>query len=294
MIEYPEAVTIARQITERLNGKRIAAGVRGNAPHKFAFYSGTPEEYATILQGRQVGLAEPHGSLIKVNIDPGYVLVLGGGGERILYHASPATLPRKHQLMLQFEDDTSLTVSVQGWGFAQLWPCEQMAEKLHGDQGKLPPLSEAFTYDYFNGLFEQLEADDSRAIKYFVISKPGVLGVGNGYLQDILLRAKLHPRRRAAQITKPQRRALYKAIRSTIQLAVDAGGRDTEHDLFDETGHYWKLLDSRTVGMPCPTYGTLIEKISFLGGASYFCPSCQELPEAEQKDKRATRAKTRK
>ena len=75
---------------------------------------------------------------------------------------------------------------------------------------------------------------------------------------------------------------------------MDAGGRDTEHDLFDETGHYWKLLDSRTVGMPCPVCGTLIEKISFLGGASYFCPSCQELPEAEQKDKRATKTKTKK
>jgi formamidopyrimidine-DNA glycosylase len=292
MIEYPEAVTIARQITERLAGKRIAAGIRGNAPHKFAFYSGTPEEYASALQGRQVGLAEPHGSLIKVNIDPGYVLVLGGGGERILYHASAATLPRKHQLLLQFDDGTALSVSVQGWGFAQLWSCDQMAEKLHGDEGKLPPLSDAFTYDYFNGLFEQLEADDPRAIKYFVISKPGVLGVGNGYLQDILLRAKLHPRCRAAQISKPQRRALYKAVRTTLQQAVDAGGRDTEHDLFDAPGHYPKLLDSRSVGLPCPVCGTLIEKISFLGGAAYFCPSCQVLPAADQKDKRASRTKT--
>ena len=294
MIEYPEAVTIARQITERLNGKRIVAGVRGNAPHKFAFYSGTPEEYANILQGKRMGQAEPHASLIKVSIDPGYVLLLGCGGERILYHESAATLPKKHQLMLQFEDDTYLTVSVQGWGFAQLWPCEAMAEKLHGDQGKIPPLSDAFTYDYFNGLFDELKAGDPRAIKFFVISKPGVLGVGNGYLQDILFRAKLHPRRRAVEITKRERRALYKAIRATLQQAVDGCGRDTEHDLFDETGHYWKLLDSRTVGMPCPECGTPIEKISFLGGASYFCPSCQALPEAEQKDKRTTKTKTKK
>ncbi|HEY3342121.1 MAG TPA: hypothetical protein VGK81_08895, partial [Anaerolineae bacterium] len=239
MIEYPEAVTIARQITERLNGKRIVAGVRGNTPHKFAFYSGTAEEYARLLPGKQVGPAEPHGSLIKVSIDPGYVLVLGGGGERILFHASGARLPKRHQLLLQFEDDTSLTVSVQGWGFAQLWPCEMVADKLHGDQGKLPPLSDEFTYDYFCGLFDQLEAGDPRAIKFFVISKPGVLGVGNGYLQDILFRAKLHPRRRAVEIMKRERRALYKAIRSIIQQAVDAGGRDTEHDLFDQPGCYW-------------------------------------------------------
>jgi formamidopyrimidine-DNA glycosylase len=189
MIEYPEAVTIARQITERLNGKRIVAGVRGNAPHKFAFYSGTAEEYANIIQGKQIGQAEPHGSLIKVNIDPGYVLMLGGGGERILF------------------------------------------------------------------------------------------------------RARLHPRRRAVEISKRERRALYKAIRSTIQQAVDGGGRDTEHGLFDEPGRYYKLLDSRTVGAPCPECGTPIEKISFLGGASYFCPTCQVLPETEKHTPRAARVK---
>jgi formamidopyrimidine-DNA glycosylase len=51
MIELPEAVSIARQITETLAGKTIAACVRGNAPHKFAGYSGEPEMYAEILPG---------------------------------------------------------------------------------------------------------------------------------------------------------------------------------------------------------------------------------------------------
>ena len=35
-------------------------------------------------------------------------------------------------------------------------------------------------------------------MKYFLITEPGVWGVGNGYLQDILLRARIHPRTRAA------------------------------------------------------------------------------------------------
>ncbi len=286
MIEYPEAVTIARQISERLKGKRIAAGIRGNAPHKFAFYSGTAEEYANTLQGKTMGDAEAHGCLIKASIDPGYMLMLGGGGERILYHEGAATLPKKHQLMLAFEDGTYLTVSVQGWGFAQLWPCEMVAEKLQGDRGKLPPLSDEFTFEYFDGLFGQLEEGDPRAIKFFMISKPGVLGVGNGYLQDILFRAKLHPRRRAVSLSKRERRALYKATRTTIQQAVDGDGRDTEHDLFNEPGHYWKLLDSRSVGTPCPECGTPIEKIAFLGGASYFCPHCQVLPQEPKRTRR--------
>jgi hypothetical protein len=52
MIELPEAVVIAAQIDQHLRGQRIAEVVRGNAPHKWAFYSGPPEHYASMLNGR--------------------------------------------------------------------------------------------------------------------------------------------------------------------------------------------------------------------------------------------------
>jgi hypothetical protein len=37
MIELPEAITLASQFNQELLGKRIASGIRGNSPHKFAF-----------------------------------------------------------------------------------------------------------------------------------------------------------------------------------------------------------------------------------------------------------------
>ena len=101
--------------------------------------------------------------------------------------------------------------------------------------------------------------------------------MGNGYLQDILFLAKLHPRRRAASLTGDEKQALYDAIRTVLFQAVDQDGRDTERDLYDRPGRYQRILDSRTAGQPCPECGTKIEKISFLGGASYFCPHCQVL-----------------
>jgi hypothetical protein len=45
MIELPEAVVIAQQITETLGGKRIAYAVANASPHKFAWYTGDPAEY---------------------------------------------------------------------------------------------------------------------------------------------------------------------------------------------------------------------------------------------------------
>ena len=56
---------------------------------------------------------------------------------------------------------------------------------------------------------------------------------------------------------------------------VAQGGRDGEIDLFGQPGGYRRILSSETAGKPCPECETPIEKIQYLGGASYFCPKCQ-------------------
>ncbi|MBE0697286.1 MAG: endonuclease VIII, partial [Anaerolineaceae bacterium] len=53
------------------------------------------------------------------------------------------------------------------------------------------------------------------------------------------------------------------------------GGRDSELDLYGCAGRYQRILGSHTAGNPCPECGAEIQKIAFLGGASYFCPRCQ-------------------
>jgi formamidopyrimidine-DNA glycosylase len=275
MIELPEALIIARQISQELKGKRILSGIRGNAPHKFAFYSRPAEEYETILKGKVMGEATVNGPLILASVEPDYVLMLGGGGERILFHPNANTLPKKHQLLLHFEDDTYLTVTVQGWGSAQLLHRAEVASHPFVSLQKPSPVSDAFTFEYFQGLFGELEEGDARSVKFFMISKPGILGIGNGCLQDVLFRARIHPRRRVVDLTEGERRALHEAIRSTLKQMVDLGGRDSEHDLYDHLGGYRRILDSKTVGQPCPECGTPIEKIQYLGGAAYFCPRCQ-------------------
>ena len=278
MIELPEATTIARQMNDELSGKRIESGIRGNAPHKFAFYNRPPEEYEAILRGKRMGPSTVHGSLIFASVEPDHVLVLGGGGERILFHRSKDTLPKKHQLLLHFQDDTYLTVTVQGWGSVQLFHQSEIAAHPYVGKRGVSPLSDAFTFQYFQGLFRELAEEDKRSVKFFIISKPGIWGVGNGYLQDILFRAKIHPKRRSIDITEMEKRALYKAIRETLKQAVELGGRDDEHDLYNNTGKYRRILDRRSKGKPCPVCGTPIEKIQYLGGSSYFCPNCQKFP----------------
>ena len=275
MIELPEALVIARQMNEAIAGKTIASAMRGNTPHKFAFYTRSAEEYADILKGRRIGPARGHGGLILIPAEPEYLLAVGGGGERIALHRDEKTLPKKHQLLLHFTDGAYLTVTVQGWGAAMLFHDSEVPDHPWVGKPGVSPLSDAFTYEYFGGRFGELKENDPSSVKFFVISKPGVWGVGNGCLQDILFRARIHPRRRALDLSEDERRTLHTSIRETLGQMVALGGRDGEIDLFGQPGGYQRILSSETAGKPCPECGTPIEKIQYLGGASYFCPKCQ-------------------
>ncbi len=276
MIELPEALTLAKQMNETLQGKQVGFCVRGNSPMKFAFYTRPEEEYVELLKNKRVGQAVVFGNEIFLPMQPDYTLVLGGGGERIFYHENETTIPKKHQLLLGFADQTFLTVSIQMWGSVKLFSqSELVTGKNYYGYDLVSPLSDDFSLDYFKGLFAALPAGAKDALKFFLISKPGVSGLGNGYLQDILFNARIHPKRRAIELSAEQQGLLHETIRDVMRRATDAGGRSDELDLFGKPGGYQRILDSQAAGKPCPRCGTLVEKIQFMGGASYYCPSCQ-------------------
>ena len=246
MIELPEALIIARQMDVELAGKRIVHGDRGNSPHKFAFSNGTSEEYEAIFKGKTVGRSSSHGMSTCTEIGQDHTLVLGCGGERILLHPKDAKLPKKYQLLLQFEDGMSLTVTVSGWGNTLLLPASEAGQHDHVKQERITPLDDAFTLDYFQQLFADVDPKSSKSTKYFLISEPGVWGMGNGCLQDILFHARLHPRRKVIDIAGDEQRALYDALKRTLNQIIDLGGRSSEVDLYGKKGSYVRILDRKT------------------------------------------------
>jgi len=113
---------------------------------------------------------------------------------------------------------------------------------------------------------------NSRFEKYFGIK---VDHDGNGCLQDILFRARVDPRRKVATLSAKEKRALFRALRDTLEQAIAQNGRDCERDAYGNRGGYKPLMDRNTKGTPCPECGTTIEKIQYLGGSCYFCSNCQ-------------------
>jgi formamidopyrimidine-DNA glycosylase len=277
MFELPEFLTLARQFSATLTGKTIHTGSLGNSPHKFVWYNRSAEEFSHLTTGKIFGVAHARGKWLFIPLEPGYLLLFGECGGRILYHAPGAPLPEKYHLLIELTDGSHLSAMTQMWGAMELYEAGKEQQRQYIQGMRTVPLEPEFTFDYFSGLIASLLSGEKRSVKGLLTQDQLVPGVGNAIAQDIMFKAGLHPKHPITDLKPVQRRTLYDAILETLREAIELGGRNDEVDLFGRRGGYVRLMDSKAAGQPCPKCGHIVEKIQYLGGACYFCPRCQLL-----------------
>ena len=277
MFEISECVTLVRQMNEKLSGKRITSGNLGNSPHKFVWYNRSDEEFARLVEGKTVGETSVQGRWMFTPIEPGYVLVLGECGGKILYHEPGTKEPKKIHLQLHFEDGSFFTATTQMWGGMELFDEGDEQEREYVKGMRTTPAEDRFTFDYFNALVDDLVPEKKRSVKGLLTQEQLIPGLGNAVAQDIMFKAQIHPKYPIQSLDVAQRKALYGSIVDTVAEIIDKGGRYDEFDLYGQRGGYIRLMDKNAAGRPCSSCGTTIQKIQYLGGACYLCPSCQIL-----------------
>lgn len=67
----------------------------------------------------------------------------------------------------------------------------------------------------------------------------------------------------------------FRHIKTTLRKIYEAGGRNSETDLFGNKGAYVPILSKKTNGKPCPVCGEPIRKENYMGGSIYYCFHCQ-------------------
>jgi formamidopyrimidine-DNA glycosylase len=275
MIELPEAVTLARQMNEALLGKRVTRVELASNRPKWMFLAPDAEAFSPRLINRELRNVTVDGKWIFVSLDNGNLFILGDFGGKLLLHPADATRPKKWHLSIAFTDGAHLTLAIQMWGFVGVMSSEEIRD--HPIAGTLgpSPTDDDFTSERFNEILDAYAKMENKPIKAFLIHEENLSGLGNGYLQDILFRARLSPKRKVADIRSDERECLYHAIVETMTEAIKLNGRDTETDLYGRPGGYIPILDKRAKGSPCPDCGSPIEKIQYLGGSCYVCPACQ-------------------
>lgn len=277
MFELPEFVTLAKQINNTLKGKTIRRGGLGNIPHKFVWYNRSHDEFDRLTKGKAIGEAQAKGKWVFIPLEPGYVLLLGECGGKVLYHPPGSKVPKKYHLHITFEDDSFLTVTTQMWGAMELYEKGEELNRKYVKGMKTAPIEPEFTFEYFCTLIGTLAKTKKRSVKGLLTQDQIIPGLGNAIAQDILFQAHLHPKHPIDDLTKDQRRELYNAILNTVREAIKKGGRYDEYDLYNNPGKYVRIMDRKAVGHPCPACArSNIEKMQYLGGTCYFCPNCQK------------------
>jgi len=273
-MEIPEAECLAEQLNETIRGKKIARVVAGLTPHKFAWYHGNPKGYDALLRGKTIDTAVAVSGMLEIHAGDA-VILLSVVIPR--FHARDEKRPRKHQLLIEFEDETAISTTVQLYGDLRCFKKGEFHNFYYDIARSRPsPLSDEFDRAYFNNLITSTDVQ-KLSTKAFLATEQRIPGLGNGVLQDILYNAGIHPKRKVATLTAAEREALYHSVKSTLKEMTEQGGRDTTRDLFGKPGGYKTKVSQNTVGKPCPVCGGMIIKQPYLGGSIYFCAGCQKI-----------------
>lgn len=276
MVEAPEALLIAAQLDETMKGRTITTVLAGHSPHKFAWYYGDPADYEKNLVGKTVDGVRALGGMVEMRA--GDMTVLLAEGVNILYFAPGATLPKKHQLLIGFDDESALVVSVRMYGALMAMPdggaeCS-FSQYYNGARTKPQVMSGDFTRGYFDTLLGD-PAMQNKSAKAFLATEQRIPGLGNGVLQDILYNTRINPKTKLEKLTAQERDGIYPNIVSTLSEIYSHGGRNSETDIFGRNGQYIPFLSKDTVGRECPRCSDIIVKESYMGGSIYYCPTCQ-------------------
>ena len=261
MPELPEVQALAERLTDAVGGSGLGAA---DALQFSSLKTVTPR--ASELVGRTLDRVGRRGKYLVFEL----------GGPRILVHLSQSgridvedppksTKPRGAVVRFRFDDRPSLLVKEFGRERKAGWWV--LADGDEGPLAKLGPEPDSAEFERL-----VLEGDDGRRVHTILRDQRTVAGIGRGYSDDILHRAKLSPYESLRSLEPDKRAALLEAVGGVLSEALEAerrraGGLPTKiGDHFTVHGRY---------GQPCPVCGDDLRRVSHESHEVTYCPTCQ-------------------
>jgi formamidopyrimidine-DNA glycosylase len=117
-------------------------------------------------------------------------------------------------------------------------------------------------------------------IKAALLDQGIVAGIGNMYADEALFAARIHPLRKADQLSAKQVQVLRNSIRRILGAAIGSKGASVDTYVRPDgepgTAHFDFKVTHRG-GELCPVCGGTIERIVVRNRGTCFCPTCQRL-----------------
>jgi formamidopyrimidine-DNA glycosylase len=216
-------------------------------------------------------------TLERVDRRAKYVSLWFEGGLRAMFHLSQAG-------RLDFEEPPKRTKpkgSVVRWKFSggkAILIREHGTERkagwwvlAPGDNGPLDKLGPEADSDEFAEFIRT--GTDGRRIHTILRDQRTVAGVGRGYADDILHRAKLSPYASLKSLTPDERERLVESLHAVLADGLARERKRKDGLSAGKLGEHFVVHGKHKV--PCPECGTDLERVSYESHEVVYCPTCQ-------------------
>jgi formamidopyrimidine-DNA glycosylase len=136
------------------------------------------------------------------------------------------------------------------------------------------PLDKSFT----PSILEQRLSRHHIPIKAALLNQFIVAGIGNMYADEALFAARIHPLRKADDLSPEEVQTIYQSICRVLGAAIGSKGASVDTYIRPEgelgTAHF-DFKVAHKGGESCPVCGGTIERVVVQNRGSYFCPRCQ-------------------
>ena len=121
--------------------------------------------------------------------------------------------------------------------------------------------------------------DKKLPVKTVLLDQTIICGIGNIYDDEILFMSKIHPLRKACDISLEECDTIVDNTRRVLKRAISLGGTTIKsftssegvHGLFQN-----ELLVHGKAGRMCPNCSDVLKKIKVGGRGTHFCENCQK------------------
>jgi formamidopyrimidine-DNA glycosylase len=278
MPELPEVETVRSQLDPVLSGRRFER-VEITDPRLVRPFE--PADVERRLEGERVATVERRGKYLVFRFDSGRVLLIHLRMTGSLRYAPAGMLEHDphRRAVVRLDDGSDVAYrDVRRFGTWVLLDRAESESYLATRLGA-EPLTSSFTAASLGRRLSGRRAP----VKAALLDQRAVAGLGNIYADEALWRARIHPLRPAGELTGPEVRRLHRAVRAALAHGVARQGatlRDyaTPDGVAGSMQHEFKVYGRS--GAPCERCGTPIEKIRAAGRGTWYCPRCQERPQA--------------
>jgi formamidopyrimidine-DNA glycosylase len=261
MPEAPEMQALAERLRDRIEGRTL----QRIDPLQFSAlktFSPAPEE----LYGRAVTDITRRGKYVDLHFGGPHILFhLSQGGRVDIEDAPKTTKPKGAVARFRFEEAPAVLIKEFGTDRKAGWWV-----LAAGDIGPLEKLGPEPDSDEFAELLRT--SDDARRIHTLMRDQRTVAGLGRGYTDDILHRAKLSPYASLKNLKPDERERLIAAIPDVLNEGLTHERKRTG-GLPTKIGDHWIVHNNW--GRPCPVCGDDLRRVSYESHEVAYCPTCQ-------------------